>query len=76
MKKNSYIVTISDLSDVTLSQILEECGVRAEQYDNARGCEEKKVSMLYKRKPCEVNIGPYNRVILKLLKSNMQCFHT
>ena len=27
----SYIVTISDLSDVTLSQILEECGVTAEQ---------------------------------------------
>ena len=26
----SYIVTISDLSDVTLSQILEECGVTAE----------------------------------------------
>ena len=31
----------------------------------------KKVSILYKRKPCEVNIGPYNTVILKLLKSNM-----
>ena len=67
----SYIVTISDLSDVTLSQILEECGVTAEQYDNALGCVEKKVSILYKRKPCEVNIGPYNTVILKLLKANM-----
>ena len=32
---------------------------------------EKKVSILYKRKPCEVNIGPYNTVILKLLKANM-----
>ena len=32
---------------------------------------EKKVSILYKRKPCEVNIGSYNTVILKLLKSNM-----
>ena len=67
----SYIVTISDLSDVTLSQILEECGVTAEQYDNALGCVEKKVSILYKRKPCEVNIGPYNTVILQLLKANM-----
>ena len=37
----SYIVTISGLSDVTLSQILEECGVTAEQYDNALGCVEK-----------------------------------
>ena len=67
----SYIVTISDLSDVTLSQILEECGVTTEQYDSALGCVEKKVSILYKRKPCEVNIGPYNTVILKLLKSNV-----
>ena len=67
----SYIVTISDLSDVTLSQILEECGVIAEQYDNALGCVEKKVSILFKRKPSEVNIGPYNAVILKLLKANM-----
>ena len=33
----SYIVTISDLSDVTLSQILEECGVTAEQCLRMRG---------------------------------------
>ena len=32
---------------------------------------EKKVPILYKRKPSEVNIGPYNTVILKLLKANM-----
>ena len=31
----------------------------------------KKVSILCKRKPFEVNIGPYNTVILKLLKSNI-----
>ena len=67
----SYIVTISDLSDVTLSQILEECGVTTEQYDSALGCVEKKVSILYKRKPREVNIGPYNTVILELFKSNV-----
>ena len=66
----SYVVTIRDLSDVTLSQILEKCGVTAEQYDVALGCMEKR-SILYKRKPCEVNIGPYNTVILQLLKANM-----
>ena len=32
---------------------------------------EKEVPILYKRKPFEVNIGPYNIVILKLLKSNI-----
>ena len=44
----SYFVTISDLSDVTLSEILEECGVTPEQYDNALRCVEKNASMLYK----------------------------
>ena len=36
---------MSDLSDVTLSEIVEECGVTPEQYDNALGCVEKKVSI-------------------------------
>ena len=54
----SYFVTISDLSDVTLSEILEECGVTPEQYDNALWCVEKNASMLYKWKPSEANIGP------------------
>ena len=71
-KVMSYIVTISDKSDVTLSEILEECGVTAKQYDIALGCVEKKVSILYKQRPCEVNIGLYNAVILKFLKSNVK----
>ena len=62
---------MSDLSDVTLSEILGECAVTTEQYGKALGCVEKKVSILYKRKPCEANIGPYNSVILKLLKSSI-----
>ena len=41
----SYIVTISDLSDVMLSEILEERGVTAEQYDSAIECVEKEVSV-------------------------------
>ena len=67
----SYIVAISDLSDITLSKILEKSEVTEYHYENALHCVEKKVSIVYKRKPCEVNIGPYNTVILKLLKSNM-----
>ena len=53
---------------------MEECGVTAEQYHNALGCVEKKVSILHKEKPCEVNVGPHNTVTLKLSKSNMN-FH-
>ena len=37
----SYIVTINYLSDVILSEILEECGVTPKQYDNALRCVEK-----------------------------------
>ena len=37
----SYIVTISDLPDVTRSEILKECEVTAEQYENALGYVEK-----------------------------------
>ena len=38
----SYIVTTSHPSDATtLSEVLEECGVTAEQYDNALGFVEK-----------------------------------
>ena len=46
------------------------CGVTQEEYYNALRCVEK-VTIFYKRRPSEVNIGPYNTVILKLLKSNM-----
>ena len=62
---------MSGLSDFTLSEVLEECGVTAEQYVNAIGFVEKHVSILYKRKPFEVKIGPYNTVISKLLMSGM-----
>ena len=44
-----------------------ECGATVEQHDSALECVEKKVSTLYKQQPCEVNIRPYNTVILKHL---------
>ena len=56
----SYIVTMSDQSGVTQSEIFNKCGVTAEQFENALGCVEKNVFILYKRKPCEANIGPYS----------------
>ena len=55
--KKAQIEKISDLSNVTQSEISEECGVTAEPYDNTLGCVEKKVSVLYKRKPCKANIA-------------------
>ena len=40
-------------------------------YYEALEITEKRMSILYKRKPSEVNIGPYNTVILSLLRANM-----
>ena len=42
------VLTISDVSDVTLSEILEECGFTAEQNDTALTCLVKKVCILCK----------------------------
>ena len=57
--------------DVTQSEIWKDCEVTADQHDNTLGWVEEKVSILYKWKPCKVNIRPYNTVILKLFMSNM-----
>ena len=61
---------MNDRSDMSQSEILEECGVTAEQYDTILGCVEKR-SLSYKQMPSEVIIGSYNAAILKLLKSNI-----
>ena len=55
----SYIVKIDDLSHVTQSEItkLGKCGATKEQYNSAINCVGKKISIAYKQKPCEVNIG-------------------
>ena len=65
------MVTINDLFDVTLLEILKEYAVTVEQYENALGCVGEKVCVLFKRKLWEVNIWPYNTVILTLLPCKM-----
>ena len=60
-----------DVSELTLQNVLDESGVTKDQYDNALEVIENKVSIVYKRKPNEVSISPYNTVLLSLLKSNM-----
>ena len=65
------ITSALDLSDVTLNDILESCDASETEYSHALECVQKKVSIIYKRRPCEKDISPYNTVILSLLKSNM-----
>ena len=65
----SYIVKIDHLSYIMQPEILGKCGVIEGQYNSALSCLEKN-SVVYKQKPCEVNIGTCNTVILKLWKAN------
>ena len=52
-------------------KIWKSVGLQPNSMFKAFGCVEKKVSILHKRKPCKVNIGPYDPVVLKLIKCNM-----
>lgn len=65
------ITSTPDLSDVTLQDLLTSCDVSHSEYSDALQCSQQKVSIIYKRKPCEKYISPYNTVMLSLLKSNM-----
>ena len=65
------ITQIDNLSDVTVGEILDMCDITEEQYDEALQNMQKKLCIVYKRKPSEVNIGPYNTVVLSILKANM-----
>ena len=56
---------------LTERELLEIAGVLEDDYYEAVEYVQKKISIIYKRKPCEVNIGPYSTIILKILKSNM-----
>ena len=65
------ITNKNDLSDVSLTHILSECGVSEEEYYDALDYMSSRITVLYKRKPSEKNVSPYNTVILSLMKSNM-----
>ena len=55
-----------------LSKVLLVYRVTPEQFDKVLGCVEKTISVLYKSRPNELNIGPCDTgILLKLLKSNM-----
>ena len=65
------IANRNDLSGVSLTHILSECDISEEEYYDALDYISSRVTVLYKRKPSEQNVSPYNTVILSLMKSNM-----
>ena len=59
------------LNDVILEDILYSCGISEEEYENAMDTMQKNTTILYKRQANEINVVPYNTVLLTLLRSNM-----
>ena len=67
----SQAVKIEDLEKVTEKELLDIAGVSEAEYHEALENPEKKATVLYKPRLCEMNIVLYNTVILQLLKSKM-----
>ena len=54
-----------------LLDILDSCGISEKQYENAMETMQKNTTIHHKKRPNELNISPYNTVLLKLLRANM-----
>lgn len=63
--------TTEELCNVTLEDILHSSGVSEEEYENAMQTMQRNTAIHHKRQPNELNISPYNTVLLSLLKANM-----
>ena len=65
------ILNLDDASDMTLTQVLQSCGISDEEYENALDTMQRSTTIHYKRNLDETHIVPYNTVLLSLLKANM-----
>ena len=61
----------SNNADLTGTDLIHKLQVLSKEYYRALKFLKSKVSVVYKRKLNEVNIGPYNLVIVSLLKTTM-----
>ena len=59
------------IGNATLGDILHSCRVSEVEYGIAMNTRQKNATILYKRKPNEINVVPYNTVLFGLLQSNM-----
>ena len=61
----------TDLTDVSVSDILSSCDITEEEYYDALEYVHGLITVIYKRMPIDKNVSTYNTVILSLMKSNM-----
>ena len=50
---------------------MNSCGVSEQEYENAIERMQKNITIHYKRRPNELNVSPYNTVLLSLLRANL-----
>ena len=62
---------LQDHGHVKLQDVLDFCGLSEQKYENAMKSMQKNTSIHHKRRPNELNISPYNTVLLSLLRANM-----
>ncbi|KAK3100749.1 hypothetical protein FSP39_024640 [Pinctada imbricata] len=55
----------------TLNEILKEAGISREDYEKALTVSMKKTNIILKRDPSETCVNPYNPIILRCLRANM-----
>lgn len=58
-------------TDITLTELLERSGIPEDIYHDALNLSMKKNNILLKRKPAETCVNPYNPIIMKALRANM-----
>ena len=65
------INTIGDITSITLSDLLTKASVTEDEYYKSLESFRRKTNIIFKRKPAETTISPYNTIILDCLKANM-----
>ena len=70
-KVTVVIERVGDISTITFDELLERANVSKDEYYTALEAFRRKTSIVYKRKPSEITISPYNTIILDCLNANM-----
>ena len=68
---SSKVMTIEELEDSSLDDILDQAGVSKVSYREALSVSVKGTSVVLKRRPCEMNINNYNPEWIKAWNGNM-----
>ena len=68
---NQVMDTLEKGFEGSLEDLLKEAHVSSEEYQTAVETSAKKTNIILQRRPTEVNVNPYNPVILKALRANM-----